>query len=48
MRRLIINADDFGLSPGVSRGILRAWLSRRRVATRLSQSFPVQAAPPAP
>lgn len=24
MRRLIVNADDFGLTPGVSRGILRA------------------------
>ena len=25
MNRVIINADDFGLSPGVSRGILRAF-----------------------
>lgn len=24
MRRLIVNADDFGLSPGVNRGIIRA------------------------
>jgi len=40
MRRLIINADDFGLSPGVSRGILRAYREGILTSTTFMVNFP--------
>ncbi len=40
MRGLIINADDFGLSPGVSRGILRAHREGILTSTTFMVNFP--------
>jgi len=42
-RRLIVNADDFGLSPGVNRGILRAY--SHGIVTSTSLMVHRQAAP---
>lgn len=40
MRGLIVNADDFGLSPGVSRGILRAHREGIVTSTTFMVNFP--------
>ena len=40
MRGLIVNADDFGLSPGVSRGILRAHWEGIVTSTTFMVNFP--------
>jgi predicted glycoside hydrolase/deacetylase ChbG (UPF0249 family) len=42
-RRLIVNADDFGLTPGVSRGILRAHREGLVTSTTVLASLPPQA-----
>ncbi len=40
MRRLIVNADDFGLTPGVSRGILHAHREGLVTSTTVLSSLP--------
>lgn len=39
-RRLIVNADDFGLAPGVNRGILRAFRDGILTSTTLMANMP--------
>ncbi len=39
-RRLIINADDFGLTPGVNRGIMAAWGAGTVTSTSLLANLP--------
>ena len=41
-RRLIVNADDFGLTGGVSRGILRAHREGLVTSTTVLASLPPQ------
>ena len=40
MKRVIINADDFGLSPGVNRGILSAMQEGLVTSTTLMVNMP--------
>jgi predicted glycoside hydrolase/deacetylase ChbG (UPF0249 family) len=40
MKRLIINADDFGLTPGVTRGILDAHLNGVVTSTSAMMNSP--------
>jgi predicted glycoside hydrolase/deacetylase ChbG (UPF0249 family) len=42
VRRLIVNADDFGLTPGVSRGILHAHREGLVTSTTVLASLPAQ------
>ena len=42
-RRLIVNADDFGWSSGVSRGIIRAWAEGIVTSTTLAANMPAAA-----
>ena len=40
MKRLIINADDFGLSPGVNRGIVEAFREGILTSTTMLVNMP--------
>ncbi len=40
MKRLIVNADDFGRSPGINRGILETHLRGIVTSTTVMVNFP--------